>query len=197
MAHHNLSPNIVLGYHGCEKRVGMKVLRGATFQPSQNDYDWLGRGIYFWESNPDRALSFAREQARRGRIKEPFVVGAAITLGNCIDTLNETSIQAVKLAHQRLREIFKSQNTNLPKNTGGPDKLLKRLDCAVVMTLHEMLEESGLPPADSLRGLYHEGDPIYRTSSFYAKSHVQICVVNKDCIKGVFLPRLARSPAKA
>lgn len=189
MAHHNLHSNIVLGYHGCEKSVGLKLLKGAAFKPSQNDFDWLGPGIYFWEANPDRALSYAHEQAKRGKIRVPFVVGAALTLGNCIDTLNETSIQAIKLAHERLRDVVRSQKAILPKNTGGPDKLLKRLDCAVIMTLHEMIADLEMPAADSLRGLYYEGTRVYRTSSFYEKSHVQICIVNKACIKGVFLPR--------
>lgn len=26
---------------------------------SDNDYDWLGPGIYFWENNPKRAIDYA------------------------------------------------------------------------------------------------------------------------------------------
>lgn len=48
--------------------------------PSNNDYDWLGSGIYFWENNSLRALNFATELkntvGRNSRIEKPAVVGA-------------------------------------------------------------------------------------------------------------------------
>ena len=55
-----------------------------ALQPSQNDYDWLGPGIYFWVDSPERGIEWAREQAARkrgrtaSRIKDPYVVGAFI-----------------------------------------------------------------------------------------------------------------------
>ena len=77
----------VLGFHGCDRSVGESILRGEQthLEPSQNDYDWLGTGIYFWESDPLRALEFAQERAEgaknsRGDITVPFVVGAVINL---------------------------------------------------------------------------------------------------------------------
>ncbi|WP_259698534.1 hypothetical protein [Pseudomonas brassicacearum] len=57
---YSISPSFVLGFHGCERDVGERVLAGEqTLLDSTNDYDWLGRGAYFWENNPQRALSFA------------------------------------------------------------------------------------------------------------------------------------------
>lgn len=60
---HSLSTSFVLGYHGCDASVGERLLRNSPFKNSENSYDWLGHGIYFWESNPDRALDWAREVA--------------------------------------------------------------------------------------------------------------------------------------
>jgi hypothetical protein len=48
---HELSSSFVLGYHGCDKKVGERVLAGERLKPSENEYDWLGHGIYFWEAN--------------------------------------------------------------------------------------------------------------------------------------------------
>jgi hypothetical protein len=59
----------VIAYHGCDADVARKLLDGEPFVASENTYDWLGSGIYFWEFGPDRALSFAEEQVRRGRIE--------------------------------------------------------------------------------------------------------------------------------
>lgn len=39
----------VLAYHGCDVQVAERLLRGEQFKKSQNDHDWLGEGVYFWE----------------------------------------------------------------------------------------------------------------------------------------------------
>ena len=47
---------------GCDRRTAEKVLLGeAVLTPSQNNYDWLGSGVYFWEFGPERALQWAQE----------------------------------------------------------------------------------------------------------------------------------------
>jgi len=62
---HNLSASFVLGYHGCDRETGERLLSNEPFQPSENDYDWLGAGVYFWEANPDRAMSWAKKHVER------------------------------------------------------------------------------------------------------------------------------------
>ncbi|TWB32686.1 hypothetical protein [Nitrospirillum viridazoti] len=79
---HKLSYGFVLGYHGCSQAVAKALLAGAPFKQSENDYDWLGHGIYFWEANPKRGLAFAKEALKRKKSKKhPAVVGASSTLG--------------------------------------------------------------------------------------------------------------------
>jgi hypothetical protein len=57
----------VIAYHGCDALTAESLLGGASFKKSQNDYDWLGEGIYLWEFGADRALKFAQDQQRRGK----------------------------------------------------------------------------------------------------------------------------------
>ena len=46
----------VYGFHGCDKSVAKAVLdKKSVMLSSENDYDWLGSGIYFWEEAPVRA----------------------------------------------------------------------------------------------------------------------------------------------
>ncbi len=100
---HRLSSSFILGYHGCRRSVGEKLLNGEAFEPSENDYDWLGSGIYFWESNPVRALewaTFLKKQNNWQEDTEPFVVGAVIDLGYCLDLLTASSLSAVQSAHR-------------------------------------------------------------------------------------------------
>jgi hypothetical protein len=185
---HNLTTSFVLGYHGCDEAVAETVLRGASFELSTNDYDWLGPGIYFWEANPKRGLEYAAELAalRRGKAKisRPFVVGAVVNLGLCLDLTTSAGIRQVADAHSKLVEIAQTAGMTLPKN--NKDGLRRNLDCAVIRTLHQIRKANGDPAIDTVKGIFVEGQPLYPTSGFNDKTHIQICVLNADCIKGVF-----------
>lgn len=68
-------PNLVLGFHGCRKEVFESVVyQGEALKASENEYDWLGHGIYFWEQNYQRAVEWATN--RYGT--EHAVIGAVI-----------------------------------------------------------------------------------------------------------------------
>jgi len=47
-------------------------------------------------------------------------------------------------------------------------------------------EKRIVPPFDTVRGVFFEGDPIYSNCGFHERTHVQIAVRNSDCIKGIF-----------
>lgn len=185
---HDLSGGLVLAYHGCDAKVGERILKGAAFKLSANDWDWLGPGAYFWESNPKRGFDFAIELKDRGyshnRIATPFVLGAVISPGLCLDLTTKAGIDIVRDAHRILVEIYDAAERPLPQN--DPNSLLRRLDCAVIQQVHQVREERGDQSIDSVRGVFVEGDPIYDASGFYEKTHIQIAVRNLDCIKGVF-----------
>jgi hypothetical protein len=183
---HRLSTSFILGYHGCSRKVGERLLRGEALKPSNNEYDWLGPGIYFWEANPRRGLEFARESSRRKASVEDdaFVVGAIIELGLCCDLTTSMGIEWVRVAYDHLAQNLSTSGDRLPVN--NPDGLRRNLDCAVITSLHKILENQGERPIDTLRGVFIEGEPLYPGAGFYAKTHIQIVVRNPTCIKGVF-----------
>jgi hypothetical protein len=183
---HRLSSAFVLGYHGCDRRVGERLLRGKPFRPSNNEYDWLGPGIYFWEANPQRGLDFAQEIARRkpASIREPFVIGAVLELGLCLDLTTTAGIEWVRIAYDSLAKSATAGSVSLPSNSA--DGLRRNLDCAVIRRLHSILETQGLPAVDTVKGVFTEGKPLYPGAGFDEKTHIQIVVRNQRCIKGVF-----------
>jgi hypothetical protein len=188
---HHLSSAFVLGYHGCDRDVGERLIAGSPFVASENEYDWLGSGVYFWEANPRRGLEFAIQLQRwrmgkANQIKEPFVVGAAIDPGFCLDLTTSTGIQAVASTHPDFLEYCAKANVRVPANEGGPDFVFRRLDCAVINHLHKIRETARLPPFETVRGVFIEGRRIYPESGFFEKTHVQLCVRDLSCIKGVF-----------
>ncbi len=183
---HRLSTSFVLGYHGCDRSIGESLLAGKdVLQRSENAYDWLGPGIYFWEANPQRAFEFATEKRGRAEgIKRPFVIGAVIDLGLCLDLTTKDSLEDLKTAHTSLMATIIADGGPAPVN--GPISWMRYLDCAVIRRLHEIIEDSGSLPIDSVRGIFQEGNPVYPGSAFLEKTHVQIAVMNLACIKAVF-----------
>lgn len=181
-----LSYGFILGYHGCDLSDGEAALEGRPFQPSTNDYDWLGEGVYFWEANPLRGLEFAKESMKRkgSRIKLPFVVGTVIDLGACLDLTTSLGIATVARAYESLKASHRESDTPLPENT--PNGLRRYLDCAVINRVHAIFAEQGLPAFDTVRGIFTEGGPAFAGAGIQTKTHVQIAVRNTECIKGVF-----------
>jgi hypothetical protein len=181
-------PNLVIGFHGCDKSVADKVLKNHEIMyQSKNDYDWLGNGVYFWEQNLERAWEWAEQHSNA-----PAVIGAVIDLGRCLNLCDKHHINAVKEQYKNLSFFAEIFYTPLPQNTnanGNSDYLLRYLDCAVIESLHNLLSEKKQPAYDTVRGVFLEGDPIYPNAGFRNKTHIQICVRNPNCIKGFFSPR--------
>jgi hypothetical protein len=185
---HALSTAFVLGFHGCDKAIGERLLNGEEFRPSANAYDWLGPGVYFWEANPRRGLEFAKEIAARGRkrdgIREPFVVGAVLDLGLCLDLATASGAAIVREAYDSFAESMTERGAALPTNSS--DLLRRNLDCAVLTWLHTIRDAAGEQPVETVKGIFVEGDPLFPGSGFREKTHIQICVRNPARIKGVF-----------
>ena len=159
-------------------------------RPSNNPWDWLGPGIYFWEQNPYRALTYAEEAAREqqkfgGKINTPFVIGAMIELGNCLNLVEPNSINIIKGAHEKLVMVIEKNGGRMPMNKGAN----RQLDCAVIRYIHEMNKRDSVPVYDSIRSPFAEGEPIYEGANFTDRLHIEICVRNPALIKGYFLPR--------
>ena len=164
----------------------------SKFTPSKAEYDWLGPGIYFWESDPKRASEWAKKCAT------PAVIGAVIDLQNCLDLTNREDLDLLKNAHnsyineQQTAGLQVAENKDIP---GKPaqSRLLRYLDCAVIKHLHYIIENqpagpNRLAPYDTVRGMFTEGGELYPGAGFQRKSHTQIAVINQKSIKGLFFP---------
>ena len=183
----------MLGFHGCDEKVGEAILSGQTkhLKHSQNDYDWLGGGIYFWENDPMRAFEFAEDVRKnpkksKGTIKKSFVVGAVIDLRMCCNLLDRCALDELKDSYDFLESISKATSEPLPVN--NRERMARRLDCLVIETMHQLRERSGLDSYDTVRGAIWEGGELYAGAQIEKLNHVQIAVRNTECIKGYFRP---------
>lgn len=196
-------PSFVLGFHGCDKSVADKVISGkAHLNYSKNSYDWLGNGIYFWENNPQRALEYAQSIKKhpercQEKITKPDVIGAVIDLGHCLNLLDSKNLKVVKQGYALLKVASRKNKVPLPENISldkKDDLLLRKLDCAVIETVHafnefrveEYPDDKTLYLYDTVRGAFWEGKELYPNAGFKESNHIQICVRNLNCIKGYF-----------
>lgn len=201
--------SIVLAYHGCDRALADKVIdRKESLKPSQNKYDWLGEGVYFWENSPLRALQWAELLKKRSpsKIKDPAVIGAVIDLGHCLDSTDQASLNLLKKSYTSFVALCSSSGSEMPKNEGlhedDCDLLLRYLDCAVINHCHQFIHEENLRRRkdlenrlepirefDSVRGIFYEGKSLFEGSKFREKTHIQIAVRNPDRILGYFWPK--------
>ena len=182
-------PNLVLGFHGCSSSTyDSVILSGEDLKPSDNNYDWLGNGIYFWENSYERAYDWAKSKYG----EDARVIGAILDLGYCLNLTDYSSTEVLEFGYSLLVSLSKKTGVDLPQNHNGrseTDVLLRNLDCAVIEQLHDHYRSKGYETYDSIRGVFTEGESVYPGSGFVKKTHTQICIVNPNCIKGYFAPR--------
>jgi hypothetical protein len=203
---YDLKPNLIIGFHGCERRVRDGLLMNPnSYKISQKPFDWLGHGLYFWENNYDRALEWANYKMKRGAIDEPAVIGAVLYLGHCCDFLDKRYIMLLTSYFENMKLKYSQLGKELPQNKDlkhdiHKDKLLRNLDCAAIEYMHaKILEQvkkdttikefSEFRLFDSTRGVFTEGGPAFEGAGLFEKSHIQICIRNPNCIQGFFMPR--------
>ncbi len=171
---------VVLGYHGCEPGFAELLYRGevpvATWRPSRNAYDWLGHGIYFWEHAPERARAWG----------PGGVVGAVIQLGRCLDLMDTTYTDELAANYEALRRSYRGRRKPMPENRG----LRRDLDCLVINQVLELAERAPGRSFQTVRGPFLEGKPAFPGSGILRDSHIQISVIDTDCILGIFRPNL-------
>lgn len=150
----------------------------ADWKVSQNEYDWLGEGIYFWEHSPERA--------RRWAGADGIVIGAVIQLGQCLDLTDIQSTEMLPKAYERARAFCKRTKRPLPTNQGREFKN-RKLDCLVLNHLVESLGKEGLT-VQTVRGAFEEGESAFPGSMLKKETHIQVAVRDLGCILGVFRP---------
>jgi hypothetical protein len=172
-------PALVFGFHGIDREAAIRILNQQDdFHHSQNDYDWLGHGIYFWENNLSRAKQYAKMDSNRAGSKttEPFVLGAVLELGNCLDLLSQDGIEFVKEAYVEFKEAYAELNigplpANKSFNSNDFDFKKRELDCAVIRFACELAKDVG-KPFDSVRAAFVEGGELYPGAKFHSHNHI-------------------------
>jgi hypothetical protein len=152
-----------------------------------------GSGRAFTSGRPIRGYEWARAHCE-GTGEEPFVIGAVIHLGNCLNLMDRDSLGALRDVYASFKLFHASAHPGepLPRNRLTRLGSSHALDCAVINHLHWMIEASqedvaSPQPCNTVRGLYQEDEPVFDGSMIRAKTHIQISVLTpEETIQGCF-----------
>lgn len=203
---YNSRPNIAIGFHGCDESVRDKLVHlPDSVEKSRELFDWLGHGFYIWENNYERALQWARDKKKRGKIEKAAVLGVVYQLNYCLDFTDSAHTSILAKYYASMKDDLGQLGQTLPVNRDlatdkHKDLILRELDCAVIEYMHNEIEVqiqddidasgfSNLKSFDTVRGVFTEGGPAFEGAGIQLKTHIQICIRNLNCIKGFFVPR--------
>lgn len=125
---------VAIGYHGTRLEFARKIIDGDFF-PSKNDWEWLGRGVYFWQDAPHRARAWAREwHTRKGYDGPIAVVAARIRLAAFVDLLDQEGMDLVKDFARLLQDKLTEDDREIVNKYP-----LHRLDCELFNTITTVL----------------------------------------------------------
>jgi hypothetical protein len=181
----------VIGYHGTSREIAEQLVLGrCQFEPSRNEGDWLGHGVYFWEHAPKQAWCWVNDRNRRRKLGDVAVVASMIRLGNCLDLLDPDNVDALKPYHDSFLKATAGLSQTIKRNVRSK----KYLDKSVLETAYAHFAERG-SVIDTCRAVYVPSSlaldgkerRAWKTSSIYRTAHIQLCVRNTACIMGTWL----------
>lgn len=170
----------VIGYHGTTAAAADRLVAGEEFAASDQDDEWFGRGVYFWE----HAFQQAWWWAKRNGNPHPAVVGAVLRLGYCFDLLDSGNVGRLRAYHDQLVAGMRATGREPPVNVRSH----RTLDCAVFNYLYNQLEAAGRP-LDTARGVFvptSNASRVYKGSWISEEAHIQLCVRNPRSILAVW-----------
>lgn len=171
----------VIAYHGTTMEAAERLVAGDGFLQSDEDNEWFGTGIYFWEHAFQQAWLWAKKKKSQTK---PAVVGAVIRLGSCFDLLDSENVATLREYHDKMIADMEANGIEPPSNVRSH----RRLDCAVFNYLYTDLESS-VRPLDTIRGMYVPTSVVqrvYKGSWISEETHIQICVRNPNSILAVW-----------
>lgn len=160
--------SIVRAYHaGSADDIELLLNRGSGLPESSARNNWLGSGIYFWDSDPRRAEYW---QARHGK-------------GAILECELETELLIDMLIDdQRSSRFLVLANEIIPTVGGTNDRYAEYFgrDGEVVNRLRPLLQLQGYC---GIRMAFCLGKPIAADGNLSPNQHIQICLWDSSIIR--------------
>jgi len=190
----------LFGYHGCTLEFARKITTPSVdieeWKYSDEAWDWLGDGVYFWEEAPLRAWEWAVAMCGR-KGGSPAVVGALIAPRTLVDLGDTEFVDQLKVAYEIVKSSYEKLGKPLPVNKPfhgdpkDPDRKFRALDRLVVQELVDSPARTRGTLIEAVRAPFQEGAEAYPGAAIHLRSHVQIAVRDPTCIRYTWLEKWA------
>jgi hypothetical protein len=114
-----------MAFHGCDVTTRDDLVSGRLkhLDHSNNRYDWLGPGAYFFEGDLERALLFAQASHDNPEkmytlrpIGTPAAVGAVLCVYSWLDMTTHVGIEEFSMAYEPMVTGLRARGDPVPKN---------------------------------------------------------------------------------
>jgi hypothetical protein len=147
------------GFHGTTGAKAETIVREG-FDQSENDFDWLGSGVYFYQDGPYRAEKWALEWAVKRYGGEAAVVGATIMLerSTLMDLIDMLWSERLRTFYKEYRDYCVRFGKPIPEQQAHPEvPRAHRLDCDVVNKFVHYYSTKKATPISAVRAAFEEG----------------------------------------
>jgi hypothetical protein len=173
MSSHEIKPTdttIPDAYHGTSKANAEIILREG-FKPSVGEKQYLGDGVYFFESSKHEAVTWARRTYDEHQVA---VIHAMIRLGRCFDLYNHEYLTFFVNFAERLRQEAEQRHLR----SGRP--MVTVTDALVVNLIAQKVK------IDTVRaGRSRRARRMFPGSNWFLGQQIIICVRNIHNISDV------------
>ncbi len=94
--------NVPDAYHGTSQQIAEEIQAGGKFLPSTGEKQFLGDGVYFFESSERHARDWARNIRK---FEEIGIICAAINLGRCLELNNKAHRDFIRFTAMKLEKM--------------------------------------------------------------------------------------------
>lgn len=157
----------LFGYHGTTRDSANNILLTNNFYVSEDDEEWLGPGVYFFENDIKQAYYYC---IKAKKYKSWAILKSKITAEKIIDLIDTETFECFNEIAKEIKDRYWKRSDRRPR---------KLLNSVILNIMYKA------NPYDVVRGIFPV-PPTYiieRTNVTYMQ--IQICVRNKSCIKEI------------
>lgn len=183
--------HLLRGFHATSQERAKEIESSNRFHLSDNEWDWLGMGVYFYQDT----LGFTRrwaEEKHGGSIENPAVFAADIEYDGFLDLIEHETIVELKSFMAQLQTASPTAFEKARKGQKGRAAEKERwrprahpLDCLIINEAARARELDG-KPFRAIRSIFYDGDRLHQNSDIFDRQHIQIAVRDLTLIKRVW-----------
>lgn len=156
-----------IGYHGTSKEAATSILNSKCFKISNDDEEWLGEGVYFFEDDPIQAVDWC---TKVNRFSEWSVLKSDLEAEKVINMLDRKTYTQFKELSKLVKGKYNTRKDRKPR------KLIN----SVIFNMMYNIEKY-----DMVRAAFQIPSAECADRSNILPMQIQLCVRNRECIKSI------------